>query len=418
MAAFQRRCALNRSVSQRDHGNQERRGLGVARWALLYACVHARIKSSAIPAPSGRNSIAMAAASPWTHDHVSAAFRHMPDLKSLLLTDVVDTGEMVGEGSYGVVRKLRVAGATFCAGKMIHKMLLDRNDRGAKDVVVNFLKECKMMADLRHPHIVQFMGVCLLQGSKMPTLVTELLTDCLHNFIETRPNLPMGVRQSFLTDVASGLVFLHSRTPQIIHRDLTAKNVLVDERSMKAKVGDLGNSRFTAGATALMTRQPGNLLYMAPEALEPNPNYCEKLDIFSFGHLSLYTLTQVFPAQLLAPTAPSPNGDKLIPRSEVERRAQYIEILQEALSKEQHSLVAMIKLCLSNDPRKRPNAMKVLQRLKDLNSDYDDIQPYQQRYLMLLELNQKEKEIKNLQQQLELQVQVVCIMQHIRHKHT
>ena len=341
----------------------------------------------------------MAAASPWTHDQVTSAFRRVPELKSLLLTDVVDTGETLGEGAYGVVRKLRVAGATHCAGKMIHEVLIDRKNKGAKDVVINFLKECKMMADLRHPHIVQFMGMCLLPGSKMPTLVTELLTDCLHNFLETHPNLPMDMKVSFLTDVASALVFLHSRTPQIIHRDLTAKNVLVDERSMKAKVTDLGNSRFTARSTVAMTRQPGNLLYMAPEALEPNAKYCEKLDIFSFGHLSLYTLTQVYPSELLAPTIHTPDGDKLISRSEVERRRHYMDILKDALGKD-HLLMNMVTLCLSNDPSKRPTAMKILKKLQDLNSDYDDVQPLQQKYVMMEKLNQKDKEIKDLREKL------------------
>ena len=54
--------------------------------------------------------------------------------------------------------------------------------------------------------------------------------------------------------------------------------------------------------------------------------------------------------------------------------------------------------------------MGVLQMLKDLNLDYDDIQPYQQRYSMIEELYKKEKKIKNLQQQLkekELELQMV-----------
>ena len=345
---------------------------------------------------------AMAAATSWTHEQVTAAFRRMPELESLLLKGVEDTGERLGEGAFGVVRKLRVAGATFCAGKTIHQALTGNDDKGAKDVVFNFLKECKMMADLRHPHIVQFIGVCLLRGSNIPILVMELLTDCLHHFILTRKNIPIGMKQSLLMDVASALVFLHSREPQIIHRDLTAKNVLVDERSMKAKVGDLGNSRFTRKSTSSLTSMPGNLLYMPPEAVGPDPDYCNKLDIFSFGHLSLFTLTQAFPDKLLAPTYNSPkDGGKLISRTEVERRGPYIDLLKSSHSKEHLPLVTLIKMCLDNVPNRRPTAMQILQRFEELNSDYDDIRPFQQQFAMAEMLTQKDQEIQHLRRKLQ-----------------
>lgn len=339
----------------------------------------------------------MAAASPWTHDQVTAAFRRMPELEPLLLKDVVDTGERLGEGAFGVVLKLRVAGATLCAGKTIHGILTCKDNQGAKDVVFNFFKECKMMAELRHPNIVQFMGVCLLQGFHTPILVMELLTDCLHNFLLTHANLPIGMRQSLLTDVASALVFMHSRDPQIIHRDLTAKNVLVDERSIKAKIADLGNSRFTRKSTASLTRIPGTPVYMPPEAFEPNPDYCDKLDIFSFGHLGLFTLTQVFPEKLLTPNFNTEKDEKLTSRTEVERRKPYFDLLHEPLSGD-HPLVELIKMCLANVQKKRPSAMQVLQRLEDMNPDYEYVQ---QRFSMVEMLNQKDQEIKHLRRQLQ-----------------
>ena len=350
-------------------------------------------------------------------EQVTEAFRRMPELESLLLKDVQDTRENLGEGAFGFVRKLRV-GATFCAGKTVHEALTNNSDKGAKDVVFNFLKECKMLANLRHPNIVQFMGVCLLGGSNIPILVMELLTDSLHNFILTHINVALGVKQSLLADVASALVYLHSREPQIIHRDLTAKNVLLDERSMRAKVGDLGNSRFKPKSAAHLTYQPGTPLYMPPEAFEPNPDYCDKLDIFSFGHLSLFVLSQVFPDEILAPNYNNSEDGKLISRTEVERRERYIDILRS--SKELHPLVTLMKMCLDNLPNKRPSAMQILQRFEELNPDYYDVLPFQHRHAMVEMLNKKDKEIKNLQRELQqretelelVSFQVCDFMQH------
>ena len=316
----------------------------------------------------------------------------MPELEPLLLKDVVDTGERLGEGAFGVVLKLRVAGATLCAGKMFNGALTSKDNQGAKDVVFNFLKECKMNADLRHPNIVHFMGVCLLQGFDTPILVMELLTDCLHNFLLTHANVPIGMRQSLLTDVASALVFMHSREPQIIHCDLTAKNVLVDERSMKAKVADLGNSRtiLKKSTASRLTRVPGTLVYMPPEAFEPNPNYCEKLDIFSFGQLGLFTLTQVFPENILALNFNTEKDEKLTSRTEVERRKPYFDLLHGPLSGD-HPLVELIKMCLANIQTKRPSAMEVVQQLQDMNPEWS----------MVKMLNQKDQEIKHLRRQLQ-----------------
>ena len=312
----------------------------------------------------------MAAASLWTQNQVTAAFQRAPELQNFLLHDVDDTGDTLGIGSYGKVAKLRVAGATLCAGKQIHESLMDFANEGAKDIVSSFLGECKLMAELRHPHIVQFLGVCFLPSSKIPVLVMELLSDCLQNVIETQENLPLELKVSILTDVASALVYMHSRIPPIIHRDLTARNVLIDERSMKAKVSDLGNSRFVAKRKMTMTQVPGTLEYMPPEALQMHARYSDKLDMFSFGHLALYTTTQVFPQELLPPNTCNPHNDKLEPCTEVERRGVYMGILYEALS-EEHPLVKLIKQCLSNAPQKRPTAMEALHWLQDLDPDYE-----------------------------------------------
>ena len=312
----------------------------------------------------------MAVALLRTQDQIAAMFRCAPELQNLLLHDVKETGDTLGSGSYGKVVKLRLDGATLCAGKMIHETLIDCRNRGAKDVVSSFLKECKLMSELRHPRIVQFLGLCFLPSSEIPVLVMELLSDCLQNVIETRKNLRLGLKVSILTDTASALVYMHSRNPPIIHRDLTARNVLIDERSMKAKVSDLGNSRFVAKQKMTMTQVPGTLEYMPPEALQMHARYSDKLDMFSFGHLALYTTTQVFPQELLPHNTCNPHNGTLDPCTEVERRGVYMEILYGELGKE-HPIAKLVRQCLSNAPQKRPSAMEALHWLEVLDPDYE-----------------------------------------------
>ncbi len=85
-------------------------------------------------------------------------------------------------------------------------------------------------------------------------------------------------------------------SPSVIHRDLSASNVLLTS-FLVAKISDVGNSRIVAmspGQIAqTLTRQPGTLVYMPPECLNESHRYGPSLDVFSFGHLSLFTFIQV-----------------------------------------------------------------------------------------------------------------------------
>ena len=154
----------------------------------------------------------------------------------------------------------------------------------------------QVMAKMRHPHIVQFLGLCFLEGSALPVLVMERLDSSLNGLLDDAPGLPLPLKRSLLADVARGLLYLHTRNPPVVHRDLSAQNVLLTS-SMVAKISDLGNARFVnlqPGQLArTLTHLPGTMVYMPPEAFDQCSRYGPRLDIFSFGHLALFTLTQV-----------------------------------------------------------------------------------------------------------------------------
>ena len=120
-----------------------------------------------------------------------------------------------------------------------------------------------------------------------PVLVVERLQGSLDEFLESTPDITLPIKLSVLQDVAQGLVYLHNYSPAIIHRDLTARNVLLNS-AMKAKIADLGNSRMVdipLDQLARTTTQgiPGTLVYMPPEVSDEEHKYGPSLDMFSFG---------------------------------------------------------------------------------------------------------------------------------------
>ena len=138
--------------------------------------------------------------------------------------------------------QVEVSGLT-CAGKKIHEALLDAGNVGVEDVASKYVQECQLMSDLRHPNITLFLGVCFLPNCQLPVLLMERLDGSLDDLLEAVPNIPLALKRSMLEDVARGLLYLHKHNPQIIHRDLTARNVLLTA-SLVAKITDFGNSRI------------------------------------------------------------------------------------------------------------------------------------------------------------------------------
>ena len=229
------------------------------------------------------------------------------------------------------------------------------------------IKEIEIMVALSHPNIVNCKGVYFQPDALLPVLVMERLMTSLHDYLLSpkNSNLPVERKVSFLLDTARGLDYLHSHTPAIIHRDLTAKNVLLDSQ-LKAKISDFGNSRimelesgFSPGS---MTTVPGTLNYMPPEALEKEQKYGPSLDIFSFGHMSLFTIVQT-PVRPLLPSTYADFASKLQARSEVDRRKEFMKKAEELLSNS-HFLIRLIKQCLHIVPQERPSAGDLVAELE------------------------------------------------------
>ena len=309
--------------------------------------------------------------------------------------NVRKTGTNIGAGAYGSVEEVVVAGA-ICAAKTIHENLLQGDAQVHKpEIQDRFVRECQLMSTLRHPNIVQFMGVAYFPSSQLPALIMERLRTSLHDLLAPDPPtfFPFSLKCSILHNVACGLAYLHERPNPVIHRDLSARNVLLNS-AMVAKIADLGVARIVpiVGAAATMTQAPGASVYMPPEALENKPGssveeqgkkskYDSSIDIFSFGVVAIFTLSKTFPCDLRGPSYR--DGDRLVARTELERRDEYMSIIYRDLS-EDHPLLQIIKEALDFH-EKRPSIRRVLDVLAEIEVEPEEYGPMNMNQLQLVQ---------------------------------
>lgn len=277
----------------------------------------------------------------------------------------------IGIGAYGAVYKARY-GELPCAAKVIHPILFQDGDPDGHMIISRFQQECTFLRQIKHPNIVQFLGVVTDKDSGAPVLLMELLDESLTSFLEKSFNhlIPYHTQLDISQDIALAVAYLHSRG--IVHRDLSSNNVLLMAGS-RAKVTDFGMSRVE-NATGHVTRQslthlPGTQVFMPPEAFMEPPLYDKKIDCFSFGVLVVQIITRLFPEPgprfITVPDARSPTGTSQIPVLEMDRRMNHISLIVSS-----HPLLPTIRQCLEYVPDSRPTGSQLccqLAALKELN---------------------------------------------------
>ena len=292
--------------------------------------------------------------------------RGRSSLQPFLLDGITLTDERnIGDGSYATVVPLSFRGLK-CAGKKLHTIFFENASPQEKEHMIDrFQEECQLLSQVKHPNIVQFLGIHFEDGSDLPILVMEYLHCTLSECVDHYGVLPEQVGMGILDDVATGLCYLHGHQLPIVHRDLSANNVLLSS-GMKAKISDLGVAKIlnlTPARMSQMTKCPGTLSYMPPEALRERPGYDTKLDCFSFGVMILHVLCGRWPYPSEPTRVDLKNRKKVIGLTEVERRKEYIQKVRG-----DHPLVELIRDCLDNDHSQRPDAESILRRLRQVIS--------------------------------------------------
>ena len=214
---------------------------------------------------------------------LSTAQQTMSQLRSLETRDWVIprdeiqiTDKCLGRGGWGSVNEGTYCGCTV-AVKEIHELILSPHN------IRRFEREMNIASKCRHPHLLQFIGATIDEGS--PLFVTELMEKSLRALLEQRQLSETEIRVISL-DVARALNYLHQKKPEpIIHRDVSSANVLLWRQGdqWRAKVSDYGTANFIQQT---MTVAPGAMIYSAPEALTSNQTV--KVSLSEYSRLFTY----------------------------------------------------------------------------------------------------------------------------------
>lgn len=271
-------------------------------------------------------------------------------------------------GGFGRVYKVTMSDGRIYAGKVFHDHIV----AGRENFEKCLQREIAILRRCNYKHVVRYYGSCFHhQLSNAPILLLELMDIDFQEYYISTSDLNLHKIVEILVQVARGLVYLHTRQPDVvIHRDLSARNVLLDLKSSPplAKITDFGNSRVVESVSTVVTMSQilGTRYYLAPEVDHYRPHYNVNIDVFSFGHLALVGAIQQVITSLPDVRCRDPtDSNKLIARTEVQIREEYFEVLQKRIGQET-SFESLVKACLSLDGERRPSAQDLVHKLENI----------------------------------------------------
>ena len=287
-------------------------------------------------------------------------------LKDVTIDGVLLMDKELGRGAYGRVFTVEYCGLV-CAAKEIHPILIEGVSPAEKKTIVdNFIRECHHCSVIRHPNIVQFLGVCYFsKKTDLPIMVMEMMNASLVSYVQNNQSkIPMKTKMSILYDVSLGLSYLHARKPVVIHRDLSPNNVMLNSQ-LVAKIGDLGVAKVIRAdnrqTRSRLTTAPGTVDFMPPETLEANPVYGTAVDVFSYAGIALHVFAEEWPTPC-GQKRRDPVTKKLMALTEAERRQEYLDKIPDGAGVLKESIMR----CLDDDPDERPPIQEVSETIEAL----------------------------------------------------
>ncbi|KAJ3199748.1 hypothetical protein HDU82_000172 [Entophlyctis luteolus] len=204
-------------------------------------------------------------------------------IETMLIQDVVVRPELLGEGSYGLVFEGAWRGKSVAVKKI-------RGIFGSKAYEL-VRKESNVWYQLRHAHIVELYGVCMVNDA--PALVMERMKSTVLEEINRSPTPSYAQKLRWLIQAADAIAYLHTREAPIAHSDLKPDNLMVDFYG-DARLMDFGLSQVQEASSKSVTLSQA-ARYAAPESYvskyKPTPAY----DVFAFGMTAFHVMSGLRP---------------------------------------------------------------------------------------------------------------------------
>lgn len=202
-------------------------------------------------------------------------------------TDHFSSKNILGRGGFGIVYK----GCLNDGSLVAVKRLKDYNIAGGE---IQFQTEVETISLAVHRNLLRLSGFCTTENERLlvyPYMPNGSVASRLRDHIHGMPALDWARRKSIALGTARGLLYLHEQCdPKIIHRDVKAANILLDE-DFEAVVGDFGLAKLLDHRDShVTTAVRGTVGHIAPEYLSTGQS-SEKTDVFGFGILLLELIT-------------------------------------------------------------------------------------------------------------------------------
>lgn len=291
-----------------------------------------------------------------------ASLKLPPDFPKDYLIEGINVKEehKLGEGAYGIVKLADYHGLTVAVKKLLPSFFpvgvdMSKLDDEAQVILESFFNECCKLSKIRHPNVVQLLGITIDSQTRLPAIVMELVHESLTQLLKRTTALPLYTEVNIVHDVAKALAYLHgSFSPPMVHRDLSSNNILIT-KDFKAKVTDLGVSKFESSSffqRMANTPAPGTLVYMAPEVRHIPADCSPAMDIFALGVIVIQIRSHKFPH----PGPEQEKGKFGLPKTipELERRHNHIKLMNRS-----YPLRNIAIDCIKNNPKHRPTAIDV-----------------------------------------------------------
>ena len=257
-------------------------------------------------------------------------------------------GEL-GRGGMGVVYRARDP-----EGRPVAVKVLLLPSGAPSNRVQRFEREQQVLASIRHPHVVRYVGA---SPGPPPWLAMELVEGSDLKSLLEKKTLSPGAAIAILAQVAAAVAHAHER--DVIHRDLKPANILVRKSTGDAIVTDFGLAKDLDAHSLTQSRTlVGTLAYMSPEQIRNAKTVGPPTDVWAIG-LMLY--------EVLTGKSPFAGMSELGLVAAIESaKVPYPRRVAKELPA---SLEALCAACLSAEPEKRPSASEVADALASPEPD-------------------------------------------------